>query len=157
MSSNAALGKSVLKDWYDTAKAYPTNFNMPFEDFVSYMLSLTNNTFLDNFGDAVYNASKNVGIEVIRQNMRDLATSTQGLVETFPDGAPMSRYWFDSVVAVSEASLTNLNFVKKIAPEVIADTASQVTNLALGGAALYLLGAGLALGLAFYLTQRRPA
>jgi hypothetical protein len=153
MSGNSALGKSVLQDWYDAAASYPTNFNMPFSDLVDYLQSLSQNTFLDNFGDAAFYASQNVGIEAVRQSMRDLAAASQGLVSTFPDGTPRSSYWMDSLVSVSQASLTNLAFVKKIAPEVIEGTAKTVAGLAVGGVALYILAAGLAVGLAIYLSS----
>lgn len=157
MAGNAALGKSVLKEWYDVASSYPTNFSLPFEDLVAYLQQLSNGTFLDNFGDAAAAAAGNVGLEAVRQSMRDLAVASQGLVSTFPDGTPNDAYWFRSLVSVSEASLTNLAFVKKVAPEIVSDTAKTVGAIALGGAGLYVLGAGLALGLAFYLSSRRRA
>lgn len=158
MAGNAALGRQVLREWYDTAKAYPTNLNQSFDDLVAYLLEL-DPQFLDNLGDAAYYASKNVGLDQILQTMRDLATASQGLVSTFPDGTPREGYWLDSLVRVSEASLTNLAFVKHVAPEIAKDTlkesAAVVGGLAVGGLALYALAAGLGFGLLIWMERKQ--
>jgi hypothetical protein len=153
VAGNAALGRQVLKEWHDAASRFATNFNMPFDELADYLTSL-DAQFFDNLGDAAFYAAKNVGQEAIYQNMRDLAEASQGLVSTYPDGTPRSSYWLNSLVKVSQASLTNLAFVEHVAPQIAADTlkesAAVVGGLAVGGLAIYLLGAGLAIGVLMY-------
>ena len=150
MTARESLGQSILKEWYDAAAKYPTNFNYPFDQFVNLLQSSTNGTFLDNFGMAVGFAEDNIGIDAIRKSMRDLAISTQGQIPEFPDGSPKSSFWFDALSNVAQARLSNLPYLQKLVPKVAAESAKGLGEFALAGLSIYLIGTLVVGGFALY-------
>ncbi len=145
MTINESTARSIIKEWYDTAIKYPTNFNVPFENFVQALQNSTNNTFLENFGQAVGFADDNVGLDAVRKSMRDLAIGTQGLVPVYPDGLPKTSFWFDALSNVAQAKLSNLPYLKKFIPKVAIESAKGLTDFAIAGLSIYLI-AGLVVG-----------
>jgi len=148
------LGTQLLKVWWTTAKGYPTRFNTTFQDFLDEVKE-TNAVFLSAFNSSVRNQADVVNYSDLEKAMRNFAVAAQGQLPEFPDGAVNTSIFFDVILKASKPSLLNLNFVKKVTPEVVAGTLKEVKNIALTGASLYIVFLALGVGAALYFSKRR--
>lgn len=152
---NDALGKSLLREWYDAAKSYPGNFQfLSFEQFLAF-IQKGNANFVSNFGSAARSAIANVGDSVIRRGMRDLAIRTQGMLPTYEDGFIRTQVFFNVLISKSDPSLLNANFLKKVVPEVAADSVKAAAKFGSGLLNTYVLFSALGIGVALYFLIRK--